>query len=308
MKKILVRFLYGLLFAVPLMLVTFALAQAANKPQAGPTSSLDCKQCHTAIYQAWESGYHGKSMSDPVFTKDWEAKGRPNDCLKCHVTGYDPATNTMKADGITCEACHSPIISNHPLAPMSTNPSSKMCGDCHTETLFEFNASAHQQQGMDCVSCHDQHATTLKEANAGTLCSSCHQDRATNFNHTQHNQQGLTCADCHVNRLQQTPSEGLAKVDHSFFVNLNACSRCHAYQLHNTDVGAVIATPTPAPAADSMTSAEHATASREPQPVSPLGFTTLSGLVGIAFGVIMAPYIDKVYRRNPKKDDEKKGE
>jgi predicted CXXCH cytochrome family protein len=307
MKNILVRLFYGLLFAVPLMLVTFALAQAANKPQAGSTSSLDCKQCHSSIVQAWQSGYHGKSMSDPAFIKDWEAKGKPNECLKCHVTGFDPETNTWMADGITCEACHSPITSNHPLAPMSTNESSKMCGDCHTETLFEFQASTHSQKGLNCINCHDPHATTLKVADVGTLCASCHQERATNFNHTQHSEVGLNCADCHVNTLQQTASEGLAKVDHTFFVNLNACNRCHEYQLHNAPAGMVIH-PTSASEEDAMTSVESATASRNPVPVSPVGFTTLSGLVGIAFGVIMAPWIGRMFGRSSRKDDEGKGE
>lgn len=307
MKKILVRLFYGLLFAVPLMLVTFALAQAANKPQAGPVSSLDCKQCHASIFNAWETGFHGKSMSDPEFVKDWEAKGKPNECLKCHVTAYDPATNTWKADGITCEACHSPITENHPLAPMSTNDSSKMCGDCHTETLFEFQASNHSQKGLDCISCHDQHATTLKVADAGQLCSSCHKENASNFNHTQHSAQGVTCADCHVNQKQEVASQGVAKVDHSFFVSLEACSRCHSYQLH-TDVPGMSAVQTPVQA-DAMSAVESAPASRNPVPVSPVGFTTLSGLVGVAFGVIMAPWIDRVYRRSSKKDnDEGKGQ
>lgn len=304
MKNILVRLFYGILFAVPLMLVTFAIAQAANKPQTGPsTSTPDCKQCHSSIVNAWQKGFHGQSMSDPAFIKDWEAKGKPNECLACHVTGYDAATNTWKEDGITCEACHSPITSNHPLAPMSTNSSSKMCGNCHTETLFEFQASTHSQKGMDCVACHDQHATTLKVADAGTLCASCHKERATNFTHTQHSEQGLTCADCHVNKLVETASEGLAKVDHSFFVNLASCNRCHSSQLHSVQAG-MTAEVTPAAVEDSMTAVESDTANRDPVPVSPVGFTTLSGLVGIAFGVIMAPWIGRAFNRASKKNND----
>jgi hypothetical protein len=42
-----------------------------------------------------------------------------------------------------------------------------------------------------------------------------------------------------------------------------------------------------------------------------VGFTTLSGLVGLAFGVILAPYIERFNRRRQSpasKDDQEDGE
>jgi hypothetical protein len=46
-----------------------------------------------------------------------------------------------------------------------------------------------------------------------------------------------------------------------------------------------------------MSAVETLAVTPEPVPVSPLGYTTLSGLVGMAFGVILAPYIERFSRR-----------
>lgn len=292
MSKFFARFLYGLVFAIPLMLVTFFIAQAANRPQqTTPDPSLNCKDCHAAFYQTWENGAHGRATTDPAFNQEWEARGKPADCLKCHVTGYDPATNTWSANGITCVACHYPITANHPLAPMSTNSSAKACGECHTETYFEYQVSVHREKGLDCVGCHDPHATGLKTTDAGALCSTCHRSRASNFAHTQHSAQGLTCASCHLTHLDKSGIEGQAKVDHSFFVSLSSCNSCHSYQMHDP-IEVHSDNPTPEPA-DAMASVEKVNVSREPVPVSPIGFSTLSGLIGVAVGIILAPWLDR---------------
>ena len=306
MKKIITRLCYGLLFAIPLMLVTFAFAQAqaSEKPQTTSSGTLDCNECHQAFVNAWESGGHGRATSDPVFIQDWESKGKPDECLQCHVTGFDPETGTWEADGITCVACHSPITANHPLAPMSVNTSAELCGSCHTETHFEWQISKHREKGLECSGCHDPHATGLKSSDAGTLCASCHRGRASNFAHTQHSQEGLSCASCHLTHLDQSGAEGHAQVDHSFFVSLSACNNCHSYQMHDP-VAVHVDNPTPEPA-DAMNSGESDEVSREPVPVSPIGFTTLSGLIGVAIGIVLAPWVERTRRgKNDSKSDEK---
>ncbi len=101
MKKWIVRLIYGLLFAVPLMLVTYALAQASPVQQgSAPVESAqtqDCQACHPAFQAAWEQGIHGKAGSNPAFQKAWMDQGKPEECLACHVTGYDPVSKTWKA-------------------------------------------------------------------------------------------------------------------------------------------------------------------------------------------------------------------
>jgi len=69
MRTLMTRLVYGLLFAIPLMLVTYAFAQAGpaqtesglvagsqltqNEEPAEPDGELDCQSCHPAFYQAW---------------------------------------------------------------------------------------------------------------------------------------------------------------------------------------------------------------------------------------------------------------
>ncbi|MGW8249626.1 MAG: multiheme c-type cytochrome [Anaerolineales bacterium] len=307
MRKFFVRLVYGLVFAVPLMIVTYALALAADQGSVLSTTGqqpTDCATCHQEFQAAWEKSRHGIATSDPAFQLEWEKAGKPGDCLECHVTGYDAATGTWQADGITCVACHNPVPENHPLEPMGSDSSSQLCGTCHNETYFQWQVSGHRQGGLDCYGCHDPHATGLKAENSAILCANCHRDRSSNFTHSAHSQQGLTCANCHLANIDgATSGEGHGTKDHSFFVSLTTCNTCHVYQMHDP-VAVHPENPTPAPA-DAMSSVETATVSHDPVPVSPVGFTALSGLVGVALGVIIAPWIDRLQRQRRIDDEEK---
>ncbi len=295
MKNVLKRLSYGLIFALPLMAVTLALVHARGLAQSSDQpSTLNCLACHEATQKAWEAGAHAKGTNDPVFKDAWEKQGKPGDCLTCHVTGYDPQTKTFKADGITCEACHGTPNPNHPTEPMAADRSPQACGACHTETLFEWQASQHRANNVDCVSCHDVHGNTLKAADSGQLCASCHRDRASNFNHSAHSEKGMTCADCHLSKLEGD-GQGHARLDHSFKVSLTTCNRCHSYQMH--DPSAVHPdNPTPVPP-DSLSSVEALSVTETPHPVNPFGVTTLVGLIGLAVGIVLAPWLERWNRR-----------
>lgn len=301
MNKIILRLLYGLLFALPLMLLTYALAQASSPQQAQqPPSALSCPACHETFQTTWEKSKHGTAASDPVFKKSWEDQGKPGACLSCHVTGYNPDTGTWKSDGITCEACHDAATANHPMKPMAADRSAKMCGTCHQETYFEWQASVHRQKGLDCVGCHDPHSTGLIAADTADQCASCHRERASNFAHTQHSKVGLSCADCHLKKLSD-PVEGHSRRDHSFNVSLSTCNSCHAYQMHDP---AEVHTdnPTPQPVVDTLAAVDNVTVATESKPVNPLGFATLSGVFGLAAGAILAPWIERLLRNRKNKD------
>jgi predicted CXXCH cytochrome family protein len=307
MKMFLTRLFYGFLFALPLMLVTYAMvsvghAQAQTAlPQITPASIASCPACHKSYQLAWQTSAHNRSTTDPVFTSTWEAQGKPNQCMTCHTTGYNPDTNTSLGDGITCQACHDTAAANHPMQPMTADRSSKMCGTCHTETYFEWQASAHRQAGVDCIACHDPHTTTLKAKDTSALCATCHQDTSAHFQASQHSQQGLNCADCHLAKLPD-PTQGHARRDHTFQVRLTTCNTCHSYQMHDPSQVHTV-NPTPQPP-DALAAVQKVNVADQPQPVQPFGFAMLSGVFGLGAGAILAPWLVKVSHKRKKKDEE----
>lgn len=305
MGKWLTRFGYGVLFALPLMLATYALAQAGTPAQEGQGGELNCAACHPAFQEAWEKGAHGQAAIDPGFTQVWEEQGKPGDCLVCHAPNYSGEAGAEHAEGITCVSCHDPAPTNHPMEPMAADRSSRLCGNCHAETYFEWQVSAHREKGLDCIVCHDPHGNSLKAEDSAALCASCHRERASNFAHSEHSQQGLACVDCHLGEQEGGGIQGHARQDHSFFVSLSTCNNCHAYQMHDP-VAVHPENPTPTPRADPMASVETLSVAAEPIPVSPVGFATLAGLIGLAFGVILAPWLERWHRRHnqPEDDDE----
>jgi predicted CXXCH cytochrome family protein len=299
MKSIFSRIIYGALFAVPLMLLTYAFAEAstpaaANLQEENPPGQ-DCKSCHPAFYETWEDGLHGQAYDDPAFQNAWKAQGQPAECLVCHVTGYDSNTNTWDADGITCERCHNPAPANHPQEPMPVARTSELCGQCHTETNFQWQASVHRQHDLGCETCHDPHGSQLLAEDDSILCASCHKARSSNFSHSSHSQEGLSCVDCHMADLESQGVMAHGEKDHSFFVSLDTCNGCHVFQMHDP-VSVHVEEPTAEPL-DPMISAEESSVLASPNPVSPLGFALLAGLVGLAAGVVLAPWIERFQNR-----------
>jgi len=160
------------------------------------------------------------------------------------------------------------------------------------------------------IACHDPHATALNETGQSTdgsaLCASCHRERASNFAHSAHSEVGLTCADCHLGPTDAATGEGHAVRDHSFNVRLSTCNACHAYQMHDP-VEVHPDRPTLAPASPGGVTPQGMDTlltSTEPAPVSPIGFAALSGLVGMASGMILAPWLERFYSRIRRDDDQ----
>lgn len=300
MKRWFTRICCGILFAIPLMMVTFVFAKAENPPAVPTSQSTDCASCHPAFTTALHESKHGSATTNEIFKSKWESQGKPGQCLTCHATGYDPTTYTWKADGVTCEICHTPYSANHPLEPMSTYRSAELCGKCHTETHFEWQASGHQKEGLDCIGCHDPHKASLKQGNAESLCGNCHQARTDNFTHSAHSKEGLNCADCHLGEKAPTADDH-SQTDHTFFVSLDTCNRCHAYEIHQGQ--AIAQDASSMEQVDAMASVETLSVFAEPSPVSPVGFTVLAGLIGIAMGVILAPWIENWKNRLSKSQD-----
>lgn len=326
------RIVIALVFALLAAAVTLVFAQAQEGTPPAPLfanmSYDDCVKCHQNIYDAWKVGPHGQALSDPIFAAAWNEQGKPGACLVCHTTGYDPATSTSKAEGVTCEACHSPIPADHPNDNMPLDKSPDVCGKCHSDPRFateNWKLSMHYQRSMTCSVCHNAHTAGMKtiegaskSEDASSLCANCHKDAMKNFPTSKHAEAGVTCVNCHLGfnvNGSQTGNESIADAhkapDHNFQPTLDTCNKCHTNQMHAPGQAIAAAainieqlggtpTPEPSPVASLVESA-----STEPTPVSPLGYAAMAGLLGLAGGVVLAPRLENWYHNVTKHTEDK---
>ena len=129
-----------------------------------------------------------------------------------------------------------------------------------------------------------------------------------NFPYSTHNKQGVTCVDCHLEHLENTNTDIHRVADHSFKASIQTCATCHAEQMHadgeaistNEAVGISAAGPITAP----TPAVEMSSIIPEPSPVSPIGYAGLAALIGIAAGMVLAPWLERWYRLVLKKSEE----
>lgn len=324
LEQTLLALMVALIFAGTTFLI--ASAQDSTPPATNNISYDNCANCHKDIEDNWQTGAHGHAMSDPIFTQEWNKQGRPGACLVCHTTGYDPATGKSQSEGVNCAACHNPIPANHPVDNMPVDTSSDTCGKCHSDPRFStdnWKLSTHYQRGMDCVTCHDPHTAGMKtvagsattDADASALCENCHKDAMTNFPTSKHAAAGVTCVNCHLGFNVPNANDAsvdLSKVhqapDHSFLPSLDTCNKCHADQMHAPGEAVAAAaikiaeiggTPTPVP---SPVVTPVPPLSSQPAPVSPFGFAGMASVVGLAVGMVLAPWLERAYRHLSKGD------
>jgi predicted CXXCH cytochrome family protein len=318
MQRQLQKLLAAVLISLTASAATLIMASAQEPTPADPTQPAPeappCVACHTEFASEWKDGPHGQASSDPAFLKDWNSQGQPGACLVCHATNYDPATGTWLEDGVACEACHGPMVAGHPKEPMPVDRSADLCARCHSDARFDWQdwqGSTHYQRGMNCTTCHDPHSASLKVvaprdgtaqySDASQLCVNCHKDVSMNFPYSVHQQQGVACIDCHVTHTETNPPDAHAIPDHSFEANLNSCNACHSEQMHDA-ASALGTNPAAAvPAATRPQTLEQAGLAPQPTPVSPLGYAGLAALVGIAAGMVMAPWLEKWYSKLAKR-------
>lgn len=313
------RFVIALSMALVFATASLLIAQAQTPQPANGTPAVqtgDCATCHKDTHAAWQKGAHGLATASDSFQQEWQAQGKPGACLVCHTTGYDPATGKWKSDGVACESCHSPVPANHPTDKMPIDTSAELCGKCHSDPSFasaDWKLSAHYQRGMTCSVCHDPHSAGMKQVvgvrgtttDASALCINCHKDAMKNFPTSKHAQAGVTCVNCHLgfNAKDKSFEQTHQAPDHDFLPSLATCSKCHADQMHAPGAAVAAAaiqaehaggtpTPQPTPVATAIP-----LVSSEPAPVSPVGFAGISALLGLAGGMVLAPWLERAYRR-----------
>ncbi len=335
------RLFISLFFALSAAGITLFVAQAQTATPPQPTETPqplqppvtitdeNCIACHNDIATIWKTGPHGQAGADPIFIDSWTSQGKPGACLVCHTTGYDPATGTSEANSVACTACHNPVSANHPTDRMPIDTSPDLCGKCHSDPRFavqDWKLSAHYQRSMTCSVCHDPHTAGMKTVggdttptiDASALCANCHKDAMQNFPTSKHAEAGVTCVNCHlgfnVGNLAANATDFVTAhkaPDHSFTPTLATCNACHANQMHAPGQAVAAAailieesggtpTPNPIPAATPIPPV-----SNQPGPVSPLGFAGLAGLLGLAGGVVLSPWLEKMYH-GMNKDGRKK--
>ena len=124
------------------------------------------------------------------------------------------------------------------------------------------------------------------------------------FSYTAHAQQGISCVDCHVKGLGNAERTAHTVPDHSFNASLASCNTCHAQQMHSpTEAISIKETTLPIPAEPSA-EVKPASVVPEPDPVSPIGFSAMAGLLGLAGGMVLAPWLERWYQRAVKHDKE----
>jgi hypothetical protein len=85
---------------------------------------------------------------------------------------------------------------------------------------------------------------------------------------------------------------------HTFTVDLESCGECHSDEMHYYVSKA--ASPDDPEQAGIAFRMEDVMLQSEPDPVSPMGFAILAGLVGMASGMVIAPWLERWYRHiNP---------
>ena len=306
------RLLIALVFALLAAGVTLMAVQAQDGNPPLVDGKLNCATCHPDFQTTWMTGPHAKASEDPAFVEAWNEQGNPGACLSCHVTGYDPDTGTWEADGITCEACHGDVPVDHPMNPMPVDRSTEFCGKCHSDTRFgwqEWEVSTHYKRGMECTVCHDPHSASIKQVmspggqvpiyeDASDLCINCHNDHSASFPYSAHSEQGISCIDCHITNLETDESTAHSVPNHSFTATLQSCNACHEEQMHQPGEVSYPGQP----ASDSHASlseqnVELASVMPEPGPVSPVGFAGLAALIGLAVGMVLAPWLENFYKR-----------
>lgn len=193
-----------------------------------------CQDCHLDIAQHWESSAHAHAFDDDYFQQTWQGLSRPEACLACHTTNYQPATGEYDVEGIACESCHGAVTANHPPEPVEIRADTEYCGQCHTTTLSEWHLTQHATADIGCMDCHDPHSQKALFAVSDDLCINCHQDSMERYLEDLHVTKGIGCVDCHALVIppDPIPDDGIVPTGHSFTITPATCVACHTDVLH----------------------------------------------------------------------------
>jgi len=198
------------------------------------------------------------AVADEVIETAAEYSKGANQCMSCHREGRDMAAheifltamgisgaaNSPFADGNhDCETCHGPSAAHRKKNADGTRPSptiafnetnttaeqNEVCMSCHNDgNMIHWTGSAHEEEEVACVSCHDVHAArdpVMDKLTQQEVCFACHaRTRADTFKPSSHPLRfgAMTCTDCHNPHAGQNDSLLVRST-----VN-DTCYLCHA--------------------------------------------------------------------------------
>lgn len=290
------RMMMGVTFALILGFVTFAVTQAqATDPEV--YGSDDCGDCHETVSTQWENSIHGHASVAETFLAAWVEQGSPPDCLRCHTTGFDPDTGDFEKEGVSCATCHPSDPAEHPQKIMQTDISSRMCGDCHIDTFDEWETSEHGQEELTCARCHNPHTNELRAGSMQDTCRTCHKEETHFFTFTAHAEEGLLCTDCHLATKNEPLGNGHSQISHTFSVGTETCSACHSDDMHMPNGSVTQASAEAVVMEAGFLPTNHGESmintTTQPSASSPYNFAILAALIGMAFGLVGSPWLEK---------------
>ena len=300
------RVLLGVTFALLMGFLTFAITQAQTVPEV--YGSDDCGNCHEAVTSQWQNSAHGHASVVATFLDAWAEQGSPPECLRCHTTGFNAETGSYEKEGIACETCHPSDPAEHPQTIMQTDISSRLCGQCHVDTFSEWEASQHGQEGLTCARCHNPHTNELRAGSMQDTCRSCHKEETHFYTFTAHASEGLLCTDCHLQTNNTPLGSGHSQINHTFSVGSDACTACHSDGLHKpTAPTTTVDSKSPClydqnasvmqASFPTLNSTETDSILPELSANSTYNFTILAALIGLAFGLVGSPWLEKWQER-----------
>ncbi|MEZ4770973.1 MAG: multiheme c-type cytochrome [Caldilineales bacterium] len=236
------------LLVVALVLLVAAPAALADQP--APPSPVDpqtCALCHQSEVRDWSASPHAgafHALSGHESITCTESGDSACDCLSCHTSGFDGVSSAPLSDGVTCEACHGPLVAGHPeTGEMPLDVDSSVCSTCHADTHAQWATTPHGEAGVQCIGCHRSHTQDLR-LDDQVLCESCHSERLKDSGHMAHAQAQVSCIDCHTSPAA-TAATALAdntmpSPNHLFSVDTASCESCHGERFHEDATGSAI--------------------------------------------------------------------
>lgn len=150
----------------------FAYSQTSDPP--GGTDAETCYACHDQVVTGMADQIHMR-------IRGFEVQGRAVGCEGCHGDG------TRHAEQADPELIRS----------FEGGANQEVCISCHRgDHMFQWGASVHAVEGIDCLDCHSIH----RETEPLDTCESCHAEVTTRFQLPSHHpvREGkMSCVSCH---------------------------------------------------------------------------------------------------------------